>query len=89
MPRQVVEDVKKLPKWAQSKIQVLEMRLSEVKSILAEIGSKEPTDTRILRPCIEEINKNMNLPNHSMIEFKPKEGKALEVTLRHDDPREL
>ncbi|KKL87518.1 hypothetical protein LCGC14_1933990, partial [marine sediment metagenome] len=48
--------------------------------------SKEPTDTRILRPWVEGRG-DMNLPNHSHIEFRPKDGKPLEVTLRHDDTK--
>jgi len=86
MPRQTAENIDKLPKWAQSKIKVLEMRLAEAKEVIKEIGSKEPTDTRILRPLLEGCG-DMNLPNHSHIEFRPKDGKPLEVTLRHDETR--
>lgn len=84
MAKQAVENVDKLPKWAQSKIKVLEMRLSEATSTLAELGSKEPTDTRILRPWVKGRG-DLNLPNNSVIEFRPKDGKPMEVTLRHDE----
>ncbi len=82
--RHATENVSKLPKWAQSKIQVLEMRVSELKSTLAQLSSKEPTDTIIVNYGVDE--PDTNLPNHSHIEFRPKDGDPIEVYLRHDDP---
>jgi len=80
--RRAVEDVNRLPKWAQRKIQSLEMHLTEAKNEVLVISSKESTDTRILRG---PFDAPMNLPNRSQIEFTPKNGKSIEVALRHDD----
>jgi len=83
MSRQATENVRKLPKWAQDKIKVLEMRVSELKTTLTQLGSAKPTDTRVINYGTDE--PDTNLPNHSHIEFKPKDGEPIEVCLRHDD----
>lgn len=83
MSRQTVENVSKLPKWAQRKIRVLEMHLREANNTLSQLGSKKSTDTVVVNYGLKE--NDTNLPNHSHIEFKPKDGPPIEVYLRHEE----
>lgn len=85
MSRQVVQDMKKLPKWAQNRIEVLEMNLASAKKEVEQVYSDNPTDTFIPSEAYAGGHPRMNLPNKARVEFKPKDGEAIQVHLMYDD----
>ncbi len=73
------EDVKKLPKWAQREIGVLESEIERLKTQVAQIEGKEESDIKI-----EHGSEFRNLPKHSRIRYVLPSGKV-EIIIRDDE----
>ena len=72
MPRKVNEDVSRLPKWAQSRIKVLEQRLAGCKNDLrAIIGGHDETNTSLVRFVDMQ---DLPLPNNTRVKFILQQG---------------
>lgn len=77
-------DSSKLPKWAQTKIEVLEKDVEWHRRRLAEaLGGPEDSNTYI--DTYTDINeRKLNLPNDSRVVFRLPNGHQLEARLYHD-----
>lgn len=63
------EEVAKLPKWAQSKVNVLQMRLRESKEELTRIKANKPSDTIVGFKSSHEKEPVQYLKNGQLITF--------------------
>lgn len=79
-----MNDVKKLPKWAQSEIEVLQMRLAEAAKKVRAIDEGRKTKVSIIRPLSEHEDKPIYLPDDKTIRFQigPAEWQWIDVRIR-------
>lgn len=84
--RRAVEDISKLPKWAQNKIESLEMHLTEAKEELQQVYGGKPSNVIIPGLVLE---KDINLPVNSQVEFNPNTHDAVTARLDSHDRKIL
>ena len=80
-----IQDVKKLPQWAQDNFNLLTMRLREAKEEIAKLKENPPSNTIVGFENTEGMGmgKTHYLPNNSMITFKLPKGKMI-VRIKDD-----
>jgi hypothetical protein len=76
------QDITKLPRWAQSRIQVAEMRLKEAQTRIDQINGMADTDTFIaeypdMRPLPKDSNIRFMLDKRKWINVRIRAGRVL------------
>lgn len=77
--RRGVEDVTKLPQWAQQRIQTLEANITYYREREREVGTPGESDTEIVRYADGE---NVSLPSGERIRFKLSKNDHVDVYIK-------
>ena len=63
------EDITKLPKWAQRRIQVAEMRVEEANQRIREMVGDAPGSTILVHRALGDRDKDLRLPANALVRF--------------------